>query len=171
MTAPAQAQAPLEVIFRRPVEADHASVIRVIEHWFGERRARPLASLSWFRHFTGTSWIAESEGGRLLGFLIGYRSPDDVRRAVVHLVGVDPNHRRRGLGRDLVDRFVADVGATGVRTIEAVSPPDARGAIAFHRALGFRPDDGPGTMRLYGTPATPDLEGDGEDRVLLIREL
>jgi ribosomal protein S18 acetylase RimI-like enzyme len=132
---------------------------------------RPLASRSWFRHFTGTSWIAEDERGRPLGFLIGYASPDDASRAVIHLVGVDPNHRRRGLGRALVDRFTGDVRASGARTIEAATPPDARRAIAFHRALGFRPDDGPGTMRLYGTPATPDLEGEGEDRVLLIREL
>jgi ribosomal protein S18 acetylase RimI-like enzyme len=162
---------PGELVFRRPVEADHDRIVRLVEHWWGERRVRPLATRAWFRHFTGTSWIAEDDSGRLLGFLIGYRSPDRGSHAVLQLIGVEPNHRRRGLGRELVGRFADDVRAAGVRTIEAVTPPDARRAIAFLRALGFRPDDGPGTMRLYGTPATPDLEGEGEDRVLLARDL
>ena len=33
--------------------------------------------------------------------------------------------------------------------------------------MGFAPDDGPGTQRLYGTPAYPDYDADGEDRVRL----
>ena len=159
------------LVFRRPVEADHRAVIAVIDHWWGDRRSRPLANRAWFRHFTGSSWIAEDGTGRLLGFLLGYRSPDDPTRAILHLVGVHPSHRGRGLGRALVDRFVADARSSGVRTLEATTPPDARRAIGFLRALGFQPDDGPGTMRLYGTPATPDQEGDGEDRALLTRLL
>jgi ribosomal protein S18 acetylase RimI-like enzyme len=162
---------PDELVFRRPVEGDHATVVAIVEHWWGEKRARALATRSWFRHFTGTSWVVEDTEGRLLGFLIGYRSPDDPARAVIHLIGVHPSHRRRGLGRALADRFLGDARAAGVRRVEAVTPPDRRAAIAFHRAMGFRPDDGPGTMRLYGTPATPDLEGEGEDRVLLVRDL
>ena len=37
--------------------------------------------------------------------------------------------------------------------------------------MGFRPDDGPGTQRLYGTIAYPDYDGEGEDRVRFIRDL
>ncbi len=42
---------------------------------------------------------------------------------------------------------------------------------AFHRAMGFTPADGPGTMNLYGTPAYPDYDADGEDRVVFSRPL
>lgn len=160
-----------DLVFRRPIQADHAAIVALVDHWWGERRVRPLATRSWFRHFTGTSWIAEDMRGRIVGFLIGYRSPDDPARAVLHLIGVDPNHRRRGLAHALAGRFAADMRGAGASAIEAVTPPDARRALAFLRALGFRPDDGPGTMRLYGTPATPDLEGEGEDRVLLVWDL
>jgi hypothetical protein len=61
--------------------------------------------------------------------------------------------------------------ALGVARVEAVTWPGNRVSVAFHRALGFRPDDGPGTMPLYGTPAYPDYDYDGEDRVRLVREL
>jgi len=34
-----------------------------------------------------------------------------------------------------------------------------------------RIDDGPGTTKIYSVPAHPHYDGDGEDRVLLIRVL
>ena len=169
--APKAGRGPMdELVFRRPVEADHATVIGVVDHWSGGRRARQLAARHWFRDFTGTSWVVETAEGRLLGILLGYRSPDAPARAVIQLLGVDPNHRRRGLARMLLERFRNDGLRSGVRRIEAVVPPDERAAIAFFRAQGFRPDDGPGTMRLYGTPAFPDLEGDGGDRAVIVWE-
>jgi len=35
-------------------------------------------------------------------------------------------------------------------------------------ALAFRPDDGPGTLNLYGTPGIPDYDGIGEDRIVFV---
>jgi hypothetical protein len=43
--------------------------------------------------------------------------------------------------------------------------------MAFLRATGFHEDSGSGTMRLYGTPAYPDYEGEGEDRSRWTRDL
>ena len=40
-----------------------------------------------------------------------------------------------------------------------------------YKALGFSIDDGPGTQRLYGTPAYPNYDGWGEDRVVFTRDL
>ena len=36
-------------------------------------------------------------------------------------------------------------------------------------ALGFEPQAGPGSSRIYGLPAFADWDGAGEDRVLLVR--
>ena len=49
--------------------------------------------------------------------------------------------------------------------------PGNRGSIAFHRAMGFDAEVGPGTQNLYGTPAYPDYDADGDDRVVFSREL
>ena len=47
----------------------------------------------WFQHFTGTSWIAEDDEGRIVGFLVGFVSPDRPDEAYIHMVGTSPNHR------------------------------------------------------------------------------
>lgn len=157
--------------FRRPVEADHAVLVEVIDEWWGGRKLRALLPRLWFQHFTGTSWIAEGEDGRLLGFLVGFVSPDHPTIAYVHMIGTNPNHRRRGIGRALYEQFFADAAAAGAGEVRAITWPGNRGSVDFHRRLGFRPDDGPGTTPIYGVPAHPDYDGDGQDRVLFIRRL
>jgi GNAT superfamily N-acetyltransferase len=125
----------------------------------------------WLQHFTGTSWIAERGDGRLAGFLIGFISQDHPDTAYVHMVATNPNGRRSGLGRALYERFIDDVRGRGVARVKAVTWPGNRISVAFHTSIGFRVDDGPGTQRLYATPAYADYDGEGEDRVVFIREL
>ena len=84
---------------------------------------------------------------------------------------VEPNHRRQGLGRRLVEAFAADARAAGARTIRAVAWPDDRPAVLFFRAIGFRAEEGPGSMKLYGVAAWPDHEFEGEDRAIFVREI
>src|SRR5204863_7778454 len=98
-------------------------MVGVIDGWFGGRRVRPLVGRACFRHFGSTSWVAEDVEGGLVGVLIGYRSPDRPTEAVIHLVGVHPNHRRRGIGRALIQPFVPDGGAHGVAVITAAAWP------------------------------------------------
>ena len=160
-----------EIAFRRPVEADHRFLVDQVDEWWGGRKLRHLLPRLWLRHFTGTSWIADDTSGAIVGFLVGFISPDDPTQAYVHMAATSPNHRRAGLGRALYERFLADVRARGVRRVTAVTWPGNQLSVGFHKALGFRPDDGPGTQRLYGTPAYPDYDGDGQDRVVFSLEL
>lgn len=131
----------------------------------------PLVARTWFRHFAGTSWILEDEAGSPLGFLLGFVSPGHPDEAVLHLLAVEPNHRRRGLGRRLVIAFLEDAIGGGAERVRALAWPDDRGAYEFFRAIGFRPDDGPGSQNLYGVPAWPDHEFPGEDRVIFVRSV
>jgi ribosomal protein S18 acetylase RimI-like enzyme len=157
--------------FRRPTEQDHPRVVGVVDEWWGGRRMRALLPRLWFQHFTGTSWIAELEGGRLVGFVVAFISPDDPTTGYVHMVGADPNRRRSGIGRRLYQQVFDDLGARGVRRVKAITWPGNRQSVAFHRAMGFRVDEGAGTQNLYGTPAYPDYDGEGDDRVVFIRDL
>jgi ribosomal protein S18 acetylase RimI-like enzyme len=168
--APRRPAPPYEL--RHPAEADAADLDARLRDWREDRARHGLPGRAWIRHFGSTALLAEAARDRRpLGLLLGFRSPDRPAEAVVHLVAVDPEFRRRGIGRDLVERFAAQLAATGATALSAACRPDDRIALAFFGALGFEPQAGPGSTRLYGVPAYEDWEGAGEDRVLLARSI
>lgn len=156
-----------DITFRRPIEADYPAISRVIDDWWGGRKMDNLLPRLWLQHFTGTSWLAESGNGRLAGFLVGFMSPDHPELAYCHMIATNPNLRRHGLGRALYERFFDDARAAGRTHVRAVTWPANRSSLAFHRALGFEIESGPGTQNLYGAPARPGYDFDREDRTIL----
>ena len=168
---PAIAGELAHVHFRRPTETDYPTIVRVIDDWWGGRKMDVLLPRLWLQHFTGSSWLAETEDGRLVGFLVGFLSPDQADVAYCRMVGTNPNFRQRGLGRELYERFFADARAGGRREVRAITWPGNRGSIAFHLALGFQVEAGPGSQNLYGTPSQAAYDFDREDRTILVRAL
>lgn len=164
------AEAP-EIRYRRPTEADHRSIVMVVNDWWGGRQMDVLLPRLWLQHFSGTSWLGETADGRLAGFLIGFLSPDQPEVAYCHMIAANPNLRQRGIGTELYERFFADARVGGRTRVVAVTWPGNRASIAFHRALGFEPEVGPGTQNLYGTPAYPAYDSERDDRTVLVREL
>ncbi len=166
--APRRPAPPFDL--RHPTDDDFAAHAELIGAWAEEQAGRGGSGRAWVRHFAGTSWLAESMAdGRPLGVLLGFRSPERPAEGVVILVAVDPRFRRRGIGRDLVERFVSGVSALGATTVTAACRPVNRIGLAFFDALGFELEAGPGTMRLYGVPTFADWDGAGEDRAFLRR--
>ena len=160
-----------DLSFRHPLETDYPRVVEVVDEWWGGRKMRALLPRLWFQHFSGTSWLLEGPDGRLAGFIVAFIGQDDPTTGYVHMIATDPNWRRSGIGRALYERVFVDLAARGVRRVNAITWPGNRTSVAFHTSLGFRIDDGPGTQRLYGTPAYPDYDGWGEDRVALTKDL
>jgi GNAT superfamily N-acetyltransferase len=159
------------IVFRRPSEEDYPRVVGVVDDWWDGRALHVLLPRLWFGHFTRTSWLAEDGAGRLAGFLVGFLSPDHPGIAYCHMIATDPNLRHLGLGRRLYERFFADARAAGASQVQAVTWPGNRASVAFHRAMGFVPEDGPGAQVLYGTPAFAGYDYGLEDRVLFVRAL
>jgi GNAT superfamily N-acetyltransferase len=159
------------ITFRRPTEADYPAITRVIDDWWDGRKLDQLLPRLWLQHFTGTSWLAEDERGRLAGFLVGFLSPDQADVAYCHMVATNPNNRRRGVGRALYERFFADARGGGRSRVVAITWPANRASLGFHRALGFEIDDGPGTQKLYGAAARPGYDFDREDRTIMHRSI
>ena len=159
------------IALRRPTEADYPAIIGVVDDWWGGRDLSRLLPRLWLQHFTGTSWLAELPDGRIAGFLVGFLSPDHPDTAYCHMIATSPNLRRRGLGLTLYERFFDDARAAGRSIVKAVTWPGNRTSIAFHRAIGFEVDEGPGSQRLYGTPARAGYDFDREDRAILVRRV
>ena len=162
---------PDGVVVRAATEADHLPLVRVVDDWWGGRPTRHRLPRLWFEHFTGTSWVAEGPDGSRVGLLVGFVSPDRPDDAYLHLVGVAPGRRRRGIGRALVERFVGGVADAGARRVTTIAWPGDPIAIAFLRAVGFTVEDGPGTRPLYGVAAQTDWDRDGDDQARLSRPL
>jgi ribosomal protein S18 acetylase RimI-like enzyme len=145
---------------RHAQPSDYGRVIQHLNAWWGGREMAPMLPQLFFVHFEGTSFVAEAEDGRLAGFLVGFLSQTDETDAYVHFVGVAPDRRGSGLGRELYERFFEAAREAGRSTVRCVTSPSNESSVSFHRALGFDVDR-----------VAADYDGPGEDRVLLVKRL
>lgn len=159
------------VDFVRPTQADYDALITVVDEWWAGRPVRRLLPRLWLRHFAGSSWLARLDGDRLVGFAIGFPSPGLPGTFALHLLGVDPNHRRRGIGRDLALLLAEGAASAGADRIETVIPTGDQVALGFLRAIGYAVVADPGLRPIHGTLAHTDYDGPGEDRIVLVRDL
>jgi ribosomal protein S18 acetylase RimI-like enzyme len=150
----------VSVTIRHAQPPDYGRVIQHVNAWWGGRDMAPMLPKLFFLHFEGTSFVAEREDGSIAGFLIGFLSQTAEDEAYVHFVGVAPDQRGSGLGRDLYERFFAVAREHGRLTVRCVTSPRNESSIAFHEALGFRVDR-----------VVEDYDGPDEDRVLLVKRI
>jgi len=86
------------------------------------------------------SLVAEADGA-VAGYAYAgpYRPRPAYRFSVENSVYVAPEAHRRGVGRALLDRLIAEAAARGFRQMIAViGDSDQAASIALHRAAGFR---------------------------------
>ena len=160
---------PPDFRLRRPTEADHVRLVRLVPEWWGEKR--PALPRLWLRQFAGTSRVVETAEGRLIGVGIGFASQDEATRGVILLVAVGAGQRRHGLGTAVAREIEGALGERGATTIEALVWPGNRIGVRFLEALGYAPLPETLATRLFGVPAIADYDGEGEDRSVFVREL
>jgi GNAT superfamily N-acetyltransferase len=83
-------------------------------------------------------WVAEEDGrivGELLCHLLRLPSRDGLE-LLLYSIGVRASHRRRGVGRALVEEMLRWMRAEGVREVWVLA--DNPGAEEFYAACGFR---------------------------------
>jgi ribosomal protein S18 acetylase RimI-like enzyme len=148
------------VTIRHAQPSDYGRVIGRVNAWWGGREMAPMLPKLFFLHFDGTSFVADGEDGQLAGFLIGFLSQSDPAEAYIHFVGIAPERRGEGLGRQLYERFFDSVRGDGRTRVRCVTSPANSGSVAFHQALGFEVER-----------VAEDYDGPGEDRVLFVKHL
>ena len=95
--------------------------------WTRERVARAVRSRE-------TNVVVARHRNRLAGFGIMRYGYD---RAELDLLAVTGRHRRRGLGRRVVDWLTAVAVTAGLRRVDVQLRETNGGAAAFYRSLGF----------------------------------
>jgi len=149
---------------RRITKPDFDRIVEVIDHWWGgpiSTFAHPIFFYELGKH----ALIAEedaSDGGDdegMIGFLLGFIAQEPVRTGYVHLVGIHPDHRRRGVGRVLYKTFTEECRAAGCERMKAITTMGNEGSIQFHLALGWE------------THEIHDYAGPGRTRMVFARKL
>ena len=148
------------MLIRHAHPSDYGRVIQHVNAWWGGREMAPMLPQLFFLHFEGTSFVAEDEAGKLAAFLIGFVSQTDASEAYIHFVGVAPEQRGSGVGRQLYERFFDTVHDRGCEVVRCVTSPANEESVAFHEAMGFAVDR-----------VAQDYDGPGEDRVLFVKQL
>lgn len=144
------------MIIRGIQKRDFDYVVSVFDHWWGGPSSEK-ASPFFFHELGGHALIAE-EDGQVIGFLLGLVS-DGGRTGYIHLVGIDPNHRRRGVGKRLYQNFCERCVQSGLKELKAIGMVGHEGSLRFHAALGF------------DVREAPDYAGPGRTRVVFTKQL
>jgi ribosomal protein S18 acetylase RimI-like enzyme len=150
---------------RRITKGDFDRIVEVIDHWWGG----PISTFAhpiFFYELGGEALVVE-EGALMIGFLLGFLAKGSgaaqsgpgesaSRIGYVHLVGIHPDYRRRGVGRLLYDRFTKDCRSSDCVGMKAITAPGNEGSMRFHAALGWEVQEvedyaGPGRRRVVFT--------------------
>ncbi len=136
----------------RPLgKQDYDHIVQVIDRWWGGP-TNSLAHPLFFYELGALARVVEHDGMRV-GFLFGFVAPGPPKIGYVHLVGIHPDYRRRGVGKVLYQAFEEDCRAEGCESLKAVTMVGNEASIAFHKATGWtgtKVDDyaGPARARL-----------------------
>ncbi|HKQ71792.1 MAG TPA: GNAT family N-acetyltransferase [Polyangiaceae bacterium] len=141
----------------RPLEKrDYDLIVQVIDRWWGGPTSA-LAHPIFFYELGEMGRIVEDDGV-MVGFLLGFiaRSGQGGDVGYVHLVGIHPDHRRRGVGRLLYEAFEEDCRKTGASRMKAITTLGNEGSQVFHQVLGWDMSEvedyaGPGRPRIVFT--------------------
>ena len=144
------------MIIRGITKEDFDYIVTVFDDWWGgpsSERASPF-----FFHELGRYALIAEDEGRVIGFLLGL-VPAGSTTGYVHLVGIDPRHRRRGVGQRLYQHFHTTCKEAGLRELKAIGMVGHEGSLRFHSALDFEVRE------------VPDYAGPGRARVVFTKQL
>ena len=124
------------VVVAAPAEIDVAAVVALWERCGLTRPWNdPVDDIRIARDTGHGTVLVATAGDRLLGAaMVGH----DGHRGAIYYLGVDPDARRRGIGRRLVEAAEDWVRARGVPKINLLVRKENAGVLAFYEALGWR---------------------------------
>ena len=111
-----------------------------------------------FYEFGEHALVAEREGKSSV-FCSGSWSPAPAATGYVHLVGIHPDHRRRGVGKRLYEQFTERCRGAGMKRLKSLAAAGHEGPVRFHESMGF------------GSTEVADYAGPGRSRIVFVKEL
>ncbi len=127
---------------------------------------RRLHNPIFFYEFGNTAFVVK-EDEKVTGYLFGLYSQTS-NTACVKFVGVRASHRKRGVGRALYEHFIKIAKDKGYGELKAITSPNNKISIAFHRSLGM---ELLGEQNTDGVPVMRYYAGPGNDRMVFRKDI
>ena len=120
---------------RKISKADFDVIVEVIDRWWGG----PISTLAHpiFFYELGELAHVTVDDGQIIGFLLGFIAHEPETTGYVHLVGIHPDFRRKGVGRKLYDSFAKACATAGCIRLKAITTPGNEVSLRFHIAQGW----------------------------------
>lgn len=151
---------PVNFLVRAMTKQNFDTVVQVVDQWW----SGPIAVLAhpvFFYELGKHARVVEDQArdGKFVGFMLGFIVPADEERGAigyVHLVGVHPDYRRKGVARALYTEFTQSCLGAGCRHMKAITTAGNEGSLRFHQAMGWQGNEeenyaGPNRKRLVLT--------------------
>jgi ribosomal protein S18 acetylase RimI-like enzyme len=154
---------------RELTEEDFLPINSVVNDWWGGRQMSGMLQRLFFQHFNQTSFVLESNG-EMVGFLIGFYSQSRENEAYIHFVGVHPDYRKAGVGRQLYEHFFGKVIENNEHMIvNCITSPVNKKSIAFHTKMGFEIQSSRDIVD--GVYVYKNYNGNGNDDVVFVKKI
>lgn len=154
----------------RPLsKQDYDLIVSVIDEWW-DGPSTALAHPLFFYELGRLARVAEIDDSGIVGFILGFVAesylggtpkapPPGAKIGYVHLVGIHPAFRRRGVARGMYAAFEAACRDEGCVAVKAITTHGNEGSVRFHLALG------------YTVSNVEDYAGHGRARVVFEKKL
>lgn len=156
---------------RTALEKDFVEIAELAENCEPMETERNSIYHIFTKFFKNTSLVAELPSGEIGGFLLGFISQENPEEAYIHLLGIDPKIRRRGVGKELIAKFLDILALKGCKKVSLITKPINWNSISFYRKLGFLEDKSQDTINIMGATAVRNYNGMGEHMVVFYKLL
>jgi ribosomal-protein-alanine N-acetyltransferase len=145
-----------ETTIRSAVRADLLAVFRIEKRSFEQ----PWPYDAFESVLGAPAFLVAERDGSIVGFVVG-DTADSHGASIGHVkdLAVDPQHRRKGIGRQLLSEGLAALGAVGIDRVKLEVRRSNESARSLYSTFGFE---------LHHT--VPGYYDDGEDANVLVRE-
>jgi ribosomal protein S18 acetylase RimI-like enzyme len=122
------------------------------------------------KFFRNTSFIVEDhDGGKIMGFLLGFISQTDPNNAYIHFFCVKPGFKKEGIATRLLQNFFEVLRNNGCRKVYLITKPRNKVEVEFYKTLGFKVYGNDKTIVIDGLKVIKDYNGPGEHRIIFFR--
>lgn len=159
----------MSIVTRALTKDDYDTIVRVIDQWW-DGPSSALAHPLFFYELGRLARVAEVDDTGIAGFLLGFvaeshasgtpKAPaPGAKVGYIHLVGIHPAQRRKGVARGMYASFEEACGDEGCVAIKAITTLGNEGSVRFHLALG------------YSVSTVEDYAGPGRPRVVFEKKV